>query len=403
MSGVQMYVGQFGRAPRRSGTGGSGGSGTGPGAPRYGRRPAPFATFAVGALAAFFALAGCSGSTATPSNSHVAPDSPFPAGVAAASPPTTAGPTTVDGDDESDATSAPGASFSPGPTGLQFAPGVPAAAADRLPGEPDPVLTPGALNPAVTQTTITSTICTSGWTATIRPPSSYTTGLKIKQMADYGYTDRSTAAYEEDHLISLELGGAPTDPRNLWPEPYTASLADGRSTGAHVKDGYETSLKKAVCAGTVSLATAQSEIGDHWVHAYYGISFASGTAANPTPAASIPGAGSNPTTGSRLSSPADAAVTVRITALPAAVKHGANATLVASATPGSTCVASITYASGTVSTAAGLKTEVTAPASGTVSWTWKVGTSTKPGPSTATVTCSLGNGFDVTSKAFRVT
>ena len=25
--------------------------------------------------------------------------------------------------------------------------------------------------------------------------------------------------YQEDHLISLELGGHPTDRRNLWPEP----------------------------------------------------------------------------------------------------------------------------------------------------------------------------------------
>jgi hypothetical protein len=24
--------------------------------------------------------------------------------------------------------------------------------------------------------------------------------------------------YEEDHLISLELGGAPRDPKNLWPQ-----------------------------------------------------------------------------------------------------------------------------------------------------------------------------------------
>jgi hypothetical protein len=400
-----MYVGQFGRA-LRVGTGSGTGSGTGggPRAPRYGRRPAPFATLAVGALAAFLALAGCSSSTATPSNSSVPIASPLLTAVAATSPATTApSPTTVDGDDESDASSVTGASFFPGSTGLPFAPGVPSSTADRLPGEPDPTLTPGSLNPAVTQATISSTICVSGWTATIRPPSSYTTGLKIKQMADYGYTDRSTAAYEEDHLISLELGGAPTDPRNLWPEPYTASLADGRSTGAHVKDGYETTLKKAVCAGTVSLATAQSEIGDHWVHAYYGVSFASGTAASLTPAASNPGAGSNPTMGASTSTPVDTTVSVRISGLPASVKHGANATLVASTTPGATCDASVTYASGTVSTAAGLKPELTAPASGTVSWTWKVGTSTKPGTSTATVTCSLGNGFDVASKAFRVT
>jgi hypothetical protein len=35
---------------------------------------------------------------------------------------------------------------------------------------PDPACTPGALNPDVTQASIGSTICVSGWTATIRPP-----------------------------------------------------------------------------------------------------------------------------------------------------------------------------------------------------------------------------------------
>ena len=34
-----------------------------------------------------------------------------------------------------------------------------------------PTLTPGSLNPDVTQATIGSTICVRGWTATVRPPS----------------------------------------------------------------------------------------------------------------------------------------------------------------------------------------------------------------------------------------
>jgi hypothetical protein len=192
-----------------------------------------------------------------------------------------ASPTPGDVDDEAGPSSAPGASFTAEPTGVVSVPLPQVSSADRLPGEPDPALTPGALNPAVTQSTIGSTICVSGWTATIRPPSSYTTALKIDQVVAYGYSDTSTAAYEEDHLIPLELGGAPADPRNLWPQPYTASLADGRPTGAHVKDGFETKLKNEVCAGTITLAQAQSEIGDRWVHAYYDIAITSST---PTPA-----------------------------------------------------------------------------------------------------------------------
>src|SRR5947209_3037701 len=88
---------------------------------------------------------------------------------------------------------------------------------------PDPACTPGALNPDVTQSTIGSTICVSGWTATIRPSTSYTNKLKVQGIADYGYTDTSLSDYEEDHFLPLELGGAPKDPKNLWPEPHSGS------------------------------------------------------------------------------------------------------------------------------------------------------------------------------------
>jgi hypothetical protein len=140
----------------------------------------------------------------------------------------------------------------------------------------------------VSQTTIGSTICVSGWTTTVRPSSSFTTALKIKQIVQYGYSDTQTSAYEEDHLISLELGGAPADARNLWPEPYAVTLADGRSTGARTKDGFETKLKNQVCAGSITLAAAQSQVGIHWAHAYYGIALVAtstvGPVATPPPA-----------------------------------------------------------------------------------------------------------------------
>jgi hypothetical protein len=177
-------------------------------------------------------------------------------------------PDPTDAEDESSATDAPGASFAAGPSGAP-APTPSSSAVSRLPGEPDPALTPGAINPSVTQANIHSTICVSGWTATIRPPSSYTNKLKAQQIAQYGYTATSASLYEEDHLISLQLGGAPTDPRNLWPEPYTIGLQSGQASGARTKDVFETALKKKVCAGTMTLAEAQREIGIHWVHAYY--------------------------------------------------------------------------------------------------------------------------------------
>src|SRR2546421_8893359 len=51
---------------------------------------------------------------------------------------------------------------------------------------PDPTCTPGATNPAVTQDTIASTICVKGWTATVRPPVSVTTQIKIEREIAYG-------------------------------------------------------------------------------------------------------------------------------------------------------------------------------------------------------------------------
>ena len=109
------------------------------------------------------------------------------------------------------------------------------------------VRTPGVLNPEVTQATIGSTICVSGWTRTVRPPVEYTNALKAKQMRAYGETG-ALSSYQEDHLISLELGGHPTDPRNLWPEPYPRA--------AEV-DGIENELNDKVCSGRLSLAEAQ--------------------------------------------------------------------------------------------------------------------------------------------------
>src|SRR6266542_3816982 len=72
-----------------------------------------------------------------------------------------------------------------------------------------PTHTPGARYYKVTQATIASTICVKGWTKTIRPPASYTTALKKQQLAAWNYVDQNPRHYEEDHLVSLELGGAP--------------------------------------------------------------------------------------------------------------------------------------------------------------------------------------------------
>ena len=123
---------------------------------------------------------------------------------------------------------------------------------------PDPVCTPGVTNPQVTQQNIASTICKSGWTATIRPPANYTNKLKADGIRAYGYSTTNMSAYEEDHLISLELGGAPSDPKNLWPEP---------GASPNPKDKVENDLNHAVCSGKVKLADAQRAIATDWTSA----------------------------------------------------------------------------------------------------------------------------------------
>jgi hypothetical protein len=79
----------------------------------------------------------------------------------------------------------------------------------------DPMCTPGAV-----RTTSVDDFCHGGSTKQLRPPSSYTTKLKREQLVEYGYADSNPADYEEDHLISLEIGGDGSDPKNLWPEPH---------------------------------------------------------------------------------------------------------------------------------------------------------------------------------------
>lgn len=124
---------------------------------------------------------------------------------------------------------------------------------------PDRHCTPGALSPRVTQANIHSTICVRGYTRTVRPSPSITGREKRASMASYGDTG-SSRNYEYDHLVSLELGGATNDARNLWPEP---------GASPNTKDKLEDRLKSLVCSGRMRLAAAQNQIATNWVTAYH--------------------------------------------------------------------------------------------------------------------------------------
>lgn len=130
---------------------------------------------------------------------------------------------------------------------------------------PDASLHPGAANPDVTQDNLNSTICKSGFTKTVRPAASYTGKLEQQQIRDEGLPG-TPQDYEEDHLISLELGGAPKDEKNLWPEAYENRGAKfaARGTGSETKDKVENETKRQVCSGKMTLSEAQQKIASNW-------------------------------------------------------------------------------------------------------------------------------------------
>ncbi|MEU5423587.1 hypothetical protein ACFY1P_28495 [Streptomyces sp. NPDC001407] len=130
---------------------------------------------------------------------------------------------------------------------------------------PDSNCTPGATNPKVTQATLKSTICRSGYTKDIRPPVNITSREKTANAASYGYKG-SMKDYEYDHLISLQLGGDPNDPRNLWVEPPSPGHKEGAGPN-NPKDVVETKLKNAICSGKADLVKAQQAIAHDWTTA----------------------------------------------------------------------------------------------------------------------------------------
>lgn len=135
---------------------------------------------------------------------------------------------------------------------------LPASAAE-LPAQS--ALPPPSITGAVTSMTAAE-LCHGFRTSSIRPDVDYTESLKKTQIGLLHYSDTRPSHYEEDHLVSLEIGGHPTDPRNLWPQPLSGKC------GARVKDKLENELKKLVCAGKIALAQAQAEIAHDWVRSY---------------------------------------------------------------------------------------------------------------------------------------
>ncbi len=141
---------------------------------------------------------------------------------------------------------------------------------------PDRRLTPGAVDPAVTD----ADICAHDWAPgdppqrggdlTYSKAARHTSrATKDEVFAEYRVTnphDRGQS-WEIDHLVPLGLGGRDT-PANLWPESRL-----GSGMNAWAKDRLEYRLYRLVCdpppgASRMPLREAQAAFTSDWVAAY---------------------------------------------------------------------------------------------------------------------------------------
>jgi hypothetical protein len=135
----------------------------------------------------------------------------------------------------------------------------------KLGAEPDRRCSPGAYYSGLTKTVI----CSSSFhtSSTRHVPDSEKHEVEI----EYGLAPKPYGStLEIDHIVSLELGGS-NDAANLYPEEATFA---NNAPGFHVKDKLENAVHKAVCAGTISLRSAQQQIASNWEKLYkslYGV------------------------------------------------------------------------------------------------------------------------------------
>ena len=125
-----------------------------------------------------------------------------------------------------------------------------------------PSLPTEVLNADVTQDTIQETICVPGYTASVRPSTSFTNGVKAKLLREQGLPASAAIEYELDHHVPLALGGHPRSLKNL-----TLQRWEGED-GAKKKDRLERKLQQLVCAYAVQLEVARRAIFVDWQAAY---------------------------------------------------------------------------------------------------------------------------------------
>ncbi len=121
------------------------------------------------------------------------------------------------------------------------------AAAATLPNEPGAIATVNA-----------GEVCSRGYAEALRPRGEEWRSIKEALYERAGLPRGRRYGYVGDHIIPLELGGAPRDLRNLWLQPYAE---------AHAKDVVEDELHILVCDGRMRLTDAQARIAHDWTTA----------------------------------------------------------------------------------------------------------------------------------------
>jgi hypothetical protein len=120
------------------------------------------------------------------------------------------------------------------------------------------------ITPGVIRTSDKSEICAKHFTT--KKYRHTTKAMKQQVCKAYGIEGEcpsTTGAFEIDHLVPLELGGA-DDVANLWPQ--LALYPDG--PGFHTKDVLENELHKRVCSLKITLPDAQACIASNWMTCY---------------------------------------------------------------------------------------------------------------------------------------
>jgi hypothetical protein len=98
-------------------------------------------------------------------------------------------------------------------------------------------------------------LCAGSYVRKSTPGPSVTDPIKAAQLAHGPYGDKDPSHWLEDQLIPVELGGAGSDPRNLWPQTQDMWALKNRE---------ENRLRTSVCHGETTLAAAQAEILRDW-------------------------------------------------------------------------------------------------------------------------------------------